>query len=238
MPTLRLISRQDIAADTTAFTFEKPVDFRFTPGQFVELRLLNPPETDAEGDARAFSIASAPFEPALMVATRMRNTAFKRVLKRLPLPAEVEVDGPYGTFTLPEDGARPVVFIVGGIGITPARSIVLQAAKSRLPHRIYLFYSNRQPADAAFLPELDAAERDNPNYLLIATMTETAKSLRTWAGETGRVGWPMLAKHLPDPTGPVYYVCGPPGMVSAILAVLHGADVSSAQVRVEEFEGY
>ena len=80
--TAPLTKREEIAEGTVAFHFAKPPDFQFRPGQSIDLTLLNPPETDAEGNTRAFSIASAPFDNDLMIATRMRATAFKRVLRK------------------------------------------------------------------------------------------------------------------------------------------------------------
>src|SRR5262249_1543439 len=88
----RLLSRVEVAEGTMAFHFEKPAKFDFKPGQSVDLTLLNPPETDSEGNVRTFSIASAPFEDQLMFATRMRDTAFKRSLKKVPLGTAVKMD--------------------------------------------------------------------------------------------------------------------------------------------------
>ena len=92
----RLIKREDIADQTMAFEFEKPAGWTFKAGQFVDVTLANPTETDAEGNTRGFSIASAPFEDTLTVATRLRSTAFKRILKSLPLGTEVNIEGPFG----------------------------------------------------------------------------------------------------------------------------------------------
>ncbi len=128
----------------------------------MNVTLIDPPETDAEGNTRSFSIASAPFEEDLVFATRMRDTAFKRILKSLRLGSEVRISGAFGSFTLHTDASRPAVFLVGGIGITPFRSIILDATRSKLAHKMYLLYSNRRPEDAAFLDELQRIEQDNP----------------------------------------------------------------------------
>src|SRR5215472_8730648 len=85
---------EEIAERTMAFHFIKPADFQFRPGQAIILTLLNPPETDAEGNRRTFSIASAPFEDQLMFVTRMRDTAFKRSLKSVALGTEIRIAGP------------------------------------------------------------------------------------------------------------------------------------------------
>src|SRR5215831_388884 len=105
MPThnVKLKSHAEVAEGTVAFHFEKPDGFNFKAGQFLNLTLIDPPETDGKGNRRNFSIASAPEENDLMIATRMRNTAFKRVLKQIPLQKEVKMAGPFGSFTLHQD---------------------------------------------------------------------------------------------------------------------------------------
>lgn len=176
----KLKSRQEIAAGTTAFHFEKPEGFAYKAGQFADYTLINPSETDAEGDIRGFSLASAPYEDDLMLATRMRDTAFKRVLKTMELGTELTLDAPYGSFALHNNTQIPAVFLTGGIGVTPVRSIILQATHDNLPHKIFLFDSNRRPEDAAFLDALTEARKKNPNFTFVGTMTEMEKSGREW----------------------------------------------------------
>ncbi len=158
----KLLSRVEVAEGTMAFHFEKPPGFDFKPGQSADLTLLNPPETDSEGNTRTFSIASAPFENHLIFVTRMRDTAFKRSLKKLPLGVPVKMDSATGSFALHKNSAKPAVFLAGGIGITPFFSIVRQANHDRAPHQLYLFYSNRRPEDAPFLDPLQKLETTNP----------------------------------------------------------------------------
>jgi hypothetical protein len=109
--TVKLLRKDEVAAGTMAFHFEKPARFACTAGQFGDFTLLHPSETDDEGNIRGFSLASAPCEPDLMIATRMRDTAFKRVLKRLPLGTPVKLDAPYGDFVLHTTVTTPVVFL-------------------------------------------------------------------------------------------------------------------------------
>jgi ferredoxin-NADP reductase len=173
-----------------------------------------------------------------MVATRLRDTAFKRVLNTMPLGGTVKIEGPSGDLTLHDDVKRTAVFLAGGIGITPFRSIVFRAAEEKLPHRIFLFYANHRPEDAPFLDELQGLERENPNYKLIASMTEMAQSRRSWPGETGRIDQAMLARYLKAAASPIYYVAGPPDMVKALHTTIQEAGVAKADIRVEEFSGY
>ena len=235
---IKLKNRKEIAAGTMAFHFEKPAGFTFTAGQAGEFTLPNPPETDAEGNVRSFTLASAPFEEDLMIATRMRDTAFKRSLKAIPLDTELTLEAPWGELTLHDNARIPAVFLTGGIGITPVRSMVLQATHDHLPHKLTLLYANRQPKDAAFLDELTAAQTANPNFTLVATMSDTEKSAAQWNGETGHVDKAMLTKYLADLTLPIYYISGPPGMVAAMQKILSDAGVKTSNVRAEEFSGY
>jgi ferredoxin-NADP reductase len=235
---VKLKRREEVAEGTVAFFFQKPEGFQFKAGQFLRFNLLDPPETDAEGDLRTFSIASAPHEEDLMFATRMRDTAFKRVIKSMPLGSQFEAKGPYGRMTLHDDARRPAVFLTGGIGITPFRSISLDAAHCGAAHRLRLFYSNRRPEDAAFLGDLKHLEAINPNYRFIATMTSAAGSKLPWTGETGYINSEMLARFIDDLKAPVYYVAGPGALVIAMQKMLTDAGVNEADIRAEEFAGY
>src|SRR4051794_5809045 len=103
----KLKRREEVAAGTMAFYFEKPKGFTYKAGQFADYTLVNPSETDAEGNIRGFSLASAPYEDDLMSATRMRDTAFKRSLKTMKIGTELVLDAPYGSFTLHNNSKIP-----------------------------------------------------------------------------------------------------------------------------------
>jgi ferredoxin-NADP reductase len=242
---IELKRRSEVAERTMEFRFAKPPGMTFKAGQTMDLTLENPPETDAEGNTRTFSINSAPDDPDLVFTTRLRDTAFKRVLRSVPLGTNVQAEGPFGSFTLHNNPARTAVLLAGGIGITPFRSIARRAAHEKLPHRILLFSANRRPEDAPFLDEMRDLQSENPNFTFIPTMTRPASSNLPWEGETGYVNSAMLAKYLagpstPDATlsGPIYYVAGPPGMVSGIHAMLNEAGVDDDDIRTEDFSGY
>lgn len=234
----RLVSRHEVAEGTMAFYFEKPSGFDFRAGQAADLTLLNPPETDDEGNIRTFSIASAPFEDHLMFATRMRDTAFKRSLKKVSLGTEVKLDAATGSLTLHKNSAKPAVFLTGGIGITPFSSIVRQADHDQLPHRLYLFYSNHRPEDAVFLDDLRKLEHTNSNFRLIATMTDMSRSKQQWDGEKGWINKEMLSRYVSELQGPIYYIAGPPTMVTGMRQLLVASGVDEDDIRTEEFAGY
>jgi ferredoxin-NADP reductase len=234
----RLLDRAEVARGTMAFYFEKPSRFDFEPGQFADLTLHAPAQTDAEGNTRSFSIASPPFENQLMFATRMRDTAFKRSLKELPPGTRVKIDAPMGSFTLHRNSAQPAVFLAGGIGVTPFLSVLRQADHDRLPHKLHLFYSNRGPEDAPFLETLRTLEKSNPNFRLVCTMTQMSKSKKEWKGETGLIDREMLSRHLLDLRAPLYSIAGPPALVAGLRNMLLAANVDEGEIRTEEFAGY
>jgi ferredoxin-NADP reductase len=241
-PVVTLASRREIAVRTLEFEITRPGGFQFKAGQTVDLTWINPPETDSEGDTRTFSIASAPDDPQLLFATRLRDTAFKRILESAPLGAALRMEGPFGNLTLHNNASRPAILIAGGIGITPFRSIVRRAAHEKLPHRILLFYANKSTESAAFLEEFEAIRKDNPNFTFIPTMGNPSPS---WHGETGRISAEMLIRHLNSTASPnvhaaspIYYVAGPPAMVTGIRSVLNNAGIDDDDVRSEEFSGY
>jgi ferredoxin-NADP reductase len=235
---VKLRPKEEVAEGTMAFYFEKPAGFHFTPGQFADFTLIDPPETDAEGNVRTFSIASAPHEPNLMIATRMRDTAFKRILKSMPIGASISLDGPQGEFALRASSPRTSILLAGGIGITPFRSMALDASTSRHAHRLILFYSNRRPEDAAFLSELEKLTTENRNFTLVATMTEMQKSKQTWSGATGMIDDKLLAQFSANVDSPLYFVAGPPNMVAALKKTLVSAGVKEDDIRAEDFSGY
>jgi ferredoxin-NADP reductase len=229
----KLLAKKEVAQDTMSFYFSKSDGFTYKAGQYVQLTLINPPETDEEGNRRLFSLASAPFEKDLMVTTRMRDTAFKRILKNQVEGYEVNVRGPMGVFTLHEDVTIPAVFLVGGIGITPFRSIILQATQQNLSHKITLLYSNHSLKETAFYEELNTA-KSNPHFTFVPVMTRD----ETWQGEKGHINKEMLQKYIPDIQNAIYYTAGPQPMVDTMRKILQEAGIEDSKIKFENFTGY
>lgn len=232
---LKLIDRKEVARDTIIFVFEKPEGFSFKPGQYAGFTLINPPEIDAGGITRRFSLLSTPDDPFISIATRAQNSAYKRVLISLPIGVYIKFAGPTGTFILHEDTNRPAVFIAGGIGITPFYSMIRFVSENKSSQKIFLFYGNQQISDAAFLDELKNLANINPHFNLIATIAMPDK---TWQGETGFITDAMLKKYIPDIKTPIYYICGSPVMVTTLQETLAEMGINEDNIRVEDFPGY
>lgn len=237
-----LKEKKQLAEGTIAFIFEKPNGFRARAGQHVRMTLIHPPETDSEGNSRFFSLASTPQEAHLLIAMRMRDTAFKRVLGRMPIGGKVRIEtllsSPHGSFALHDDASKPAVFLIGGIGIVPAFSLIKDALERKLPHPLILFYSNRRAEDAPFLDELETLAKQHPSFTLIATLTEPEKSATPWRGETGHIDHSMIKRYVDDLASPVYYIAGLPEMAGAMKTVLTDSGVSENNIRAEEFPGF
>ena len=221
-----------------AFWFDtNDASFGFRAGQHADFAFVGP-RTGIESDnSRTFSLASSPHDNRpVMIAMRMRKTAFKTALKSAALGTKFIVSRPRGSFTLHRDITRPAVFLAGGIGIAPIRSILQQASQERLPHRLYLFYSNREADDVAFIEEFESMTTRNRNFTLIPTVT--GHSTIAWPYEKGHINREMLSRYLLGLNGPIYYIAGPSGMVSAMSGVLSASGVSDDDVKSEEFGDY
>lgn len=236
--TIILKHREEVAEDTMAFRFDiTGTGYTFKAGQNAAFTLLDPPETDIAGNTRTLSFASSPNDlSSVIVAMRMRRSAFKNSLRALPVGSKLRVSSAIGSFSLHTDSSKPAVFLVGGIGITPVLSILAHAAERALPHQIYVFYSNRDARKVAFLDELQRLEKTNPAFTFIPTVTTSNGSV--WPFEHGRIDAQMLTRYIAEVHKPVYYVCGPPEMVTAMQKLLYSLGVNEDNIRSEEFGGY
>jgi len=235
---MTLVDRQQIASDTMAFWFE-PDDryFEFRAGQHVDLVFAQPHQGCENDNFRTFSLASCPQEnEAIMIAMRMRKTNFKSALKDAALGTRFVVSRARGSFTLHKDATRPAIFLAGGIGIAPIRSILQHATQEQLEHKLYLFYSNRAADDAAFLEELECLGAQNRNFIFVPTVT--GRRTLAWPYERGHINHEMLKRYLVGLKGPVYYIAGPSGMVTAMTSLLSSAGVSEDDMKTEEFGDY
>ena len=165
----------------------------------------------------------------------MRDSAFKRTLRKLPVGSEVDVEPPKGSFGLPEDPSRPLVFVAGGIGITVFRSMLRYIHEERLPYLVTLIYSNRDRASTAFLDELRELEQALPDLRLVLTMTQDPG----WEGETRKVDAAFVKDYLSDDLNRyTFLVAGPPAMAEGVQGALQKAGVRDENVITERYSGY
>ncbi len=214
-----------------------PEEFKFIPGQYMALQLINPPFTDDEGNNRFFSIIYFPGQPNTVgITTRLRDSAFKKSLKAIPEGTEVNIKSITGDFILPHNqdfaGSKSLVFIAGGIGITPFLSMIRFNQEQNFKYNITLIYSNRDKVSTAYYDELSQIQ--NPEFKVIFTMTED----QNWHSEKRRVDANFIKEYIQDLSNKVFYAAGPPAMVAAIESELGKLNIPKQNIKVEDFTGY
>jgi ferredoxin-NADP reductase len=229
--------KQEVARETLMVVFDllgEEVDFK--AGQYFWVTLPNVGYDDERGLRRHITVVTSPNERGVLgLATRLRDTAFKKTLAELDVGADVDVEHPKGDFSLPMETARPYVFIAGGIGITVFHCMLHYIVEEGLPHRVTLVYSNRDRESTAFFDELQAVDREHENIRVVFVMTDDPE----WEGEERRVDADVLRDHLDGELGDyVHIAAGPPGMVESMESALKGAGVPEEQVLVQRFAGY
>ena len=235
---IKLIEREIISEGTMALSFERPVGYEFLAGQFCFLNLPDKGFQDKRGLRRHLTIASSPLEKRLLFATRITGSAFKKTLQELSGGENITIEKPLGNFTLPEDTSSPLLFIAGGIGITPFRSMMRYASDARTKHVITLFYSNRMPETAAFLDELKSIADKNDHMNMLPTMTEMENSAQEWDGLTGEINPAMIKDNYKQWEHAVYYVAGAPKMVDGIRDIVRDMHIEEEKVHFEKLTGY
>lgn len=207
----------------------------FRPGAYFWVELPDRGHQDEKGLRRHISLATSPTDrPRVGLATRLRDSAFKRTLAELQPGDEVEVEEPKGSFLLPEEINVPYVFVAGGIGITVFRSMLRFIRDEALPFEVTLVYSNRDRESSPFLDELLELERELPGLHVVLTMTDE----EAWEGETRRIDAAMLQDHLGELGGYRFLVAGPPAMAEAVVESLAAAGVPEDRVLADKFSGY
>jgi ferredoxin-NADP reductase len=231
---LEFVRQRAEADDVTSFFFRPRQPLPFVAGQHLELTIAHP-RPDSRGIARSLTIASAPAEPLVQVTTRIgpAPSTFKQALGRLEPGDIVQATGPYGTF-VDTDRRTPAVFIAGGIGITPFRSMLADLASRGARPTTTLLYSSSSPA-IPFRTFFDSLPPAWPELRLAYTVTRPSGG---WAGPTGRIDAGLLRREVRDLAQTLFFVCGPAGFVDGIVGTLEQLGVAAARITREGFPGY
>jgi len=209
---------RDIADNTLEFVLQRPVGFDFKAGQHINVKLTDLIFDDKKAGRRMFTIASAPHEEHLVFATRKTGSGFKRSLEH-SLQQQVEIIGPRGN--LVRDESRPAVFVAGGIGVTPFRSMLMDALFRNIDQPITLLSSNRSASEVVFHDQFLKVAADCPTlFKYIPTITQEHQSNGAWSGKRRRIDVNLIKEHVPDFSAATFYVCGPNEMVTAMSDML------------------
>jgi glycine betaine catabolism B len=212
-------------------------NLQYKPGQYAIVDLGT--KEDPEGPLRSFTMASSPTEEDfVLISTRIRDTPFKKKLASLNVGTYVNVTAPLGKFVLHEDYSKTAVFLSGGIGVTPFRSMIKYATDKRLPVKITMFDSNRNEDNIIYKIEFDEYANLNTNLNVVYTLDNGDND---WNGELGYINQAMVTKYLSanELDASIFYICGPPGMLKAMQKLLQDdLPIPKERIKIEEFTGY
>jgi ferredoxin-NADP reductase len=227
---VRFSSGDRPAPGTGTFRFEKPAGYSFEPGQYALFTLVT---RDGE-QTKPFTLDQAPADPFMEITTRLSGSAFKDALESLRPGDIVRVSAPRGRMTLPA-GTAKAAFLVGGVGITPARSIIRDAVQRGSGLAVALFYGNQDQSGIPFGEEFDGYAAVHPEILVVHVL---AAPLPGWVGETGFITAEVVRRHVDPLAGWHWVVTGPPAMIDAMKRVLAGLEIPEDRVSMESFAGY
>ena len=222
---LKVIDKRCENDSCFSLIFEKPANFNFYPGQYIDIELLI---NDKVKSDRLFTISSSPTENFLMITAKKGSTDFKESMVDLQVGDNVNASHPAGTFTL--DESQPAVFITGGIGITPFRSIIKYAVDQQLPTNIILIYSNSDN-NFPFKKNLDNWQKQLPNLTIHYLDTSKHKRLNI-ATIRQILNFPLSNVNY------IYYLAGLPKMVDDFAKMLLEEGVDETNIRYDRFDGY
>lgn len=222
---LTLVDKKQEATDVTTFVFKPELLFPWKAGQFLHYTLphLNP---DSRGIERYFTIATAPFENYVMITTRFAEdgSSFKKALKSLKIGGQIEAVGPDGNFTV-DDPNQKMVFIAGGIGITPFRSILLDLEHRIQPISVTLLYANKTP-DFVYKQELEKIAGKNPSFKI------------HYFVDPQRIDENSIKKIVKNLQKPIFFVSGPVRMADGLGNLLKEIGVPKSNIKKDFFPGY
>ena len=220
---VKLIEKKNIAENTIELTFEKPAGFNHQPGQHVVLKLMTPATNELDMPFRSLSIVSHPDESALRFAMRLSNSSFKKSCNLLKAGDKALIFGPTGDFALSENTKENIVFLIGGIGITPVIPMLKELQRNNHKGKVYLFYSNKELSAASYLNEIEKNHPDNFNLVNIHTKTDK------------RINEAFLKEHLGVLDEYNYYLVGASSFIKGMKELLISNGIKTSQIKEDDY---
>lgn len=230
---LKLVRKEEILRNTYALYFDKSDSgIRFLAGQFVTVSIPDLNTSDGRGNERHFSIANSPDENILEIIIRKSVSDFSNAILNLPVGSQLLFDEPRGEIhskKISESNFIPV-FIAGGTGITPVRSILQDLESKGIDKQIILFYANRSVESAVFLNEFISISREKNNFTFIPILEEESETIKT---EKGYFSEEIYKKYVTEINKHIFFVTGPPLMISEAIKVLVNSGVPDEKIFIE-----
>ena len=234
-----LTKKEKITPDTADFIFTPDKKFSYQPGQYMEFTLPHA-DIDSRGQRRYFTLASSPTEDTIRIGVKFykKGSSFKEALLDLgPADSDLSATSLGGDFTLPDDKNCKLVFIAGGIGVTPYRSMIKYLIDKDEKRPLTLLYSASTAQDVAYTDVFEEARKKldiKPIYLLTRKGTEVPDQRFRASFITPEV----IKEEVPDFTERLFYISGPQPMVASVSKMLHGLGVSREHIKTDFFSGY
>lgn len=228
----KVLGVREECAGVRTLALSVPGDFSFLPGMWV---MLNFP--DASKPARPYSISSSPFEKGLIELSMNRVGPLTERLFTLKGGETVELRGPYGKWVYREE-ERPAVFISGGTGLTPFRSMCRYALEKKLPNKITILYSVKTPDGILYRQDLARFEAAGIKVYVTITRPEEKEPNRAWPGPVGRLDIRAIRREVEGFAQASYYLCGPISLVEGLTAALQQAGIPRERVHYEKWGDY
>lgn len=207
----------------------------FNSGQYIRLFLPHN-NVDNYGTSRFFTISSTPFDDYLTITTRIGNRTFKNKLNNLVKDEIVQVFGPIGHFKINDTQVnKELIFISGGLGITPFYSMIRYVNFKKLEIPITLFASFKTKANFVFFTELNEITRESRTIKVIYTATQIDNS---WGGEKGRVTYNLINKYVKIASNSIFYLTGSEDMVDDMYSILNNFNIDQSRILSEKFIDY
>ncbi len=217
--------------DVKSFRFDRPEGLDCNPGQYMIVTI----KSEGVELREPFTISSSPTERGFLELTKkLTGHPFSKALESLKVGDKVIIEAPFGEFTFKGEYDK-IALLAGGIGITPLRCIIRYATDNQLKTNIILLYSSRFDDEIIYKNELEEMQRSNNNLKVIYTVTQPSEK---WHGFAGRINKEMVQKVIPDYRERVFYICGPPKMVEAMVVILKDLNIPGKQIKQEYFPGY
>jgi ferredoxin-NADP reductase len=234
MITLTLQKIEDTAYGTKTFYFNKPENFQFRAGQYVALKVDNLVEPDSRGGVRSLSICSSPCENFIAFTMRQSDSGFKKTFWSFKPGDTVSITPPIGKFVLDPADTREVVYLVGGVGITPVRSQLCEEANAGNERAFLLLNANRTHEDAPHRDELRALKL--PHFRYVDVFSQEEKPLRENEVK-GYIDQALIGQYLDNPKDCVYYIVGSPSFLTAMEDMLRSLGIAEDQWHADPFTG-
>jgi ferredoxin-NADP reductase/multidrug transporter EmrE-like cation transporter len=225
-----------ISPDSFDFIFPLTKKIAYLPGQYMEWTLPHD-KSDSRGNRRYFTLASSPTEDHLRIGVKFNNpsSSFKRAL--LQSNGSLVAAQRAGEFTLPKNPKEKLVFMAGGIGITPFRSILKYLIDNNEKRDIVLLFSNKKAEDVVYQNILREAEQ-KLNIKVVYTITDIVNPPSGWTGKIGRIDQNVIKTEVPDYQERKFYLSGPHIMVEAFKKSLIKMGVQNKNIKEDYFPGF